>query len=391
MLHQRRSIFPLLLLVFLASNPLAAQLLCYEGFEYSVVQQTLSLRPVTNKGPDGVPLKYFEEIDTHAVRSPYQYTIQITPGSIPTKGSAFPFSPKGNALSWTREWMDAYGTIVPTFQFDTAHDNQPIYFSFALRANSGGNPVRQLAVAFSNGSSKRFQIGLDDSNNTGSPKFFACAANPQPNWDRSDKVGFKYDTTYFVVGKLETAENADDVIQMAVFAPGQQVPLNEGGVSWLAESAEWTDFLVTTVSFSIYGGSPGKVFLDELRIGSTWKSVAVSDMPLVATVENTTTAPSTEATAEVEAGSGEPTSSPVVLVIIGLGIVAFIGGGGAFFFFVIKPGMDHGPAKPLSAPKGPSAPAPKPSAPGGAPKPSPKPAAASEAPKPSFRSPKKPS
>ncbi|WP_309400423.1 hypothetical protein [Cerasicoccus maritimus] len=322
--------------------------MAYEGFEYPVMKQSPALWPVTNKSPDGKPLKYFSEFDTHPSRSPYAYNIQIVDGSIPTQGSAFPFRTKGNALSWAREWLDAYATIDPNFQFDTALDNKPIYVSFIIHAKKSTTPVRQLSFAFTNGSSHRLQFGVDDSSVSGKPRFFACAASPQPTREYSTKE-FKEDTTYFVVGKIITHANRADVVQMEVFAPGDQVPSSDSKISWDVQVSDWTGFLATNCTISLYGGDAGSVLMDEIRIGSTWDAVAVAPASQKPAASGGEVA-ATDAPA-AEAGAEEEGSSPVVLIMIGLGIVAFFGGAVAFYLFVLKPSKNAKPAKPKSAPK----------------------------------------
>ncbi|GHB92557.1 hypothetical protein [Cerasicoccus arenae] len=332
---------------------LRGQLVAYEGFQYPVTRQTPSLWPVTNKAPDGQPLKYFSELDTHASRAPHDYTMQILNGSIPTKGSAFPFKAEGNSLSWVREWMDAYGTIDPNFQFDTSSDNSAIYLSFIIRANKSANSLRQITVAFSNGSSHRLQVGVDDSSNTGSARFFACAASPQPNREYS-KREFLYDTTYFIVAKISTSSRGKDMVRMVAYGPGEKVPGSDSRISWLVEVGDWTDFLVTDVAISLYGGDAGGVMIDELRIGSNWASVAVAPKSDVVAKSETADTSAGSADTMPETDSGESIveaekSSPIVLVLIGLGIIGFFAGGVAFYLFVLKPSKD-GPSKPKSAP-----------------------------------------
>lgn len=359
-----------------------AQLIAYEGFQYPVMRQTPYVSPVTNKTPDGKPLKYFGELDTHASRSPYDYTMQIVEGSIPTQGSAFPFATQGNSLSWAREWLDAYGTIDPNFQFDTAHNNPPIYVSFLIRARQGG-PVRQMAVAFSNGSSQRLQMGLDDSANTGRPRFFACVASPQPVREYGTAT-FNYDTTYFIVAKVTTGDTRKDTVQVNVYGPGNKVPSSDRGMRWQIEVGDWTSFLVSDVAISLYGGEAGSLLFDELRIGSTWESVAVRPPePKAATPtaeekpeqtadkDNTADATTPIDEADVPAEETKEKSSPIVLGLIVVGIIAFILGGVAFYLLVLKPGKNQ-PPKPKSAP-----PPPKPASSGGQSEPSagPKPTA----------------
>ncbi|WP_309386872.1 hypothetical protein [Cerasicoccus frondis] len=351
----RTPLFVFLALFALTSSVrLAAQLIAYEGFEYPVMKQSPALWPVTNKAPDGAPLKYLAEFDTHASRSPYAYNIQIVKGSIPSQGSAFPFKTKGNALSWAREWLDAYGTIETNFQFDTANDRPPIYVSFLVRANKSKTPVRQLSFAFSNGSSHRLQFGVDDTSSSGKPRFFACAASPQPTREYSSKE-FNEDTTYFVVGKITTNTNRPDRVQVEVFAPGDSVPDSDRSISWDVDVSEWTDFLVTDCAFSLYGGDTGNVLFDELRIGSSWEAVAVApvtEAPATADADQGGASGVDVAAGDAEASADEKAeSSPIVLVMIGLGIVAFFIGGIGFYLFVLKPSKEKGPAKPKSAPK----------------------------------------
>jgi len=359
---------------------LNALLIAYEGFQYPVLKQAPYLSPVTNQSPAGQPLKYFSEFDTHASRAPYAYTIQILQGSIPTQGSAFPFETKGNSLSWTREWLDAFGTIDPNFQFDTGRDNPPIYVSFIIRAKASNNPVRQLAMAFSNGSSQRLQVGVDDSSNTGTARFFTCVASPQPNREYSN-VEFKPDTTYFVVSKITTGRTSKDMVRMNVYAPGDKLPTNDRGMKWKTEVGEWTSFLVTDVAISLYGGDAGGLMFDELRIGSSWEAVAVAPKkaPVAVKGENKPAAGGSDPkTSNVVADQPDVSeaeaeeSSPLVLGLIGLGIIAFLIGGVAFYLFVIKPGKTQ-PAKPKSAPP-PKASPPKPDAAKPASKPAAKPA-----------------
>lgn len=317
------------------------------------MKQSPALWPVTNKSPDGTPLKYFAEIDTHASRSPYAYNIQVVNGSIPTQGAAFPFKTNGNSLSWAREWLDAFGTLDPNFQFDTSNDNRPLYVSYIIRANSSKTPVRQMSFAYSNGGSHRLQFGVDDSSVSGKPRFFACAASPQPTREYSNKE-FKEGTTYFLVGKITTSQNRSDSVQLKVFGPGDVIPNSDKSMKWDVEVREWTDFLVTDVALALYGGDSGSLLFDELRIGSTWDVVAVA--PKVEVAESASSgdsgsAPSADATEATDAPAGEEESSPLILGIIALGIVAFLVGGVAFYMFVLKPSKSAMPAKPKSAPK----------------------------------------
>lgn len=395
----RFKLYLLLSLTALTGPVALAQLTAYEGFQYPVLRQTPYLSPVTNKSPDGDPLKYFSEFDTHASRSPYDYTIQIVEGSIPTQGTPFPFTPKGNSLSWAREWLDAYGTIDPNFQFDTARNNPPIYVSFLLRAKQGA-PVRQIAMAFSNGSSQRLQMGLDDSANTGRPKFFACVASPQPIREYGSK-SFEYDKTYFVVAKVTTSDTRKDTVQVNVYGPGDQVPNSDRGMHWDIEAGDWTNFLVSDVAISLYGGDAGGLQFDELRIGSSWAAVAVAPPKAASPQANsdpkksadsgTVGAQTTESDA---AGTPEETqSSPVVLGLIVVGIIAFIIGGVAFYLFVLKPNSKKQPVKPAAPPPKPVTQAPK-AAPvvekAESPAPEAKPAAPAAPKAPPPRKPKKP-
>jgi len=343
----------------------SAQLLCYEGFQYPVSKRAFALYPPTNRSPEGQPLKYFTEIDTHPVRQPYQLSIRVVDGSIPTQGSAFPFATRGNSLSWTEEWADVYASIDPNFQFDTLESNPPLYFSFAVRAEPSDNPVRQIAVAFSNGSSQRLQIGVDDSLNTGTPKFFACVANPQPEREYIDSKPFKYGETYFIAGKIETSATGLDVVQAAVFGPGDTVPERESDAVWMASAGAFTEFLVSTVAITVWGGDSGGVLVDELRIGSSWDAVATP--PVKAAVEETAEAAPAELTAEETPPGPEKKGSPIAGILIAIGLLVIVGGGGVFYLLVLKPGAAPGAS--ASKPPGPAKPAPP--KPGGPSKPAP--------------------
>lgn len=365
-----------------------AQLIAYEGFDYAVAKQTPRLWPVTNKSPDGQPLKYFTELDTHAQRAPYDYTMQVMDGSIPTAGSAFPFQTKGNSLSWAREWLDAFGTIDPNFQFDTSRDNPPIYVSFLIRANKSANPVRQIALAFSNGSSQRLQAGVDDMANSGQARFFGCVASPQPTREYLTRT-MSPDTTYFIVAKFTTSATRKDMVSMNVYGPGDKVPGDDRRMSWQLEVGDWTDFLVTDIAITLNGGEAGSLLFDELRIGSNWEAVAVNAQakPTPPATTTATNQPSDPQPTEGDAAAAESLeaaaeeSSPLVLGLIGAGLLVFILGGAGFYLFVIKPGKSGKPQKPKSAPK----PISKPPQPEGA-----KPEATAEAPKPAAPKPAAP-
>jgi len=317
------------LIVSMVSSSAHAQLVGYEGFEYPERTAIHLLAPVTNQSPAGQPLKYFTEIDTHAVRQPYQFNIRIVTGSVPTDDSSFPFSTRGNSLSWGREWADVFATIDPNFQFDTMQDNAPLYFSFIVRAESSTNPLRQIAVAFSNGSNHRLQIGVDDSMNTGTPRFFAATSDPQPMREYDEKTAFEFGKTYFLVGKVETSGFRQDQVQLAVFGPGDAVPSRETAVDWNATALANTSFLVSNVAITIWGGDSGGVLLDELRIGGNWEAVAVAPEPPEAAEASEPLGEPEWAEASQETDSNKR-SSPRLLIAIGVGLIIVIAGSAAF-------------------------------------------------------------
>ena len=139
------------------------------------------------------------------------------------------------------------------------------YFSMLMNKSDGGASADALNVYFHGGGAQKARVGIGSNE--------AILFGLANGWTSGAGTLMPKNTDILLVGKFITSASQNDELHLVRYLPNDEVPLTEP-INWPESTTANMSGVIASISLAM-GVGTGQI--DEIRIGTTWASVAIPE------------------------------------------------------------------------------------------------------------------